>query len=189
MGPLDRCRRRRRRRARRRPPSDNDEASSYVHIDPIRAEALSLGSRSANVRTVQVRLAVHGYATGVDGYWGPETDGKVRTFQAMKGLTVDGLVNVPGPDVELARTTSPPIRPSGRGAGRATWPCCSGRSTPWATPGWASTACTRHQPHQPDADRHPGWQGQPASGWTECAASRPGPSIDAAAAKRGYTVA
>jgi peptidoglycan hydrolase-like protein with peptidoglycan-binding domain/GH25 family lysozyme M1 (1,4-beta-N-acetylmuramidase) len=80
----------------RAPDSDGEETSSLVHVDPTDAEKLSLGSRGANVRTVQVRLAVHGYATDVDGSWGPVTDGKVRTFQGMRGLAVDGVINVPG---------------------------------------------------------------------------------------------
>src|SRR4029079_14628094 len=68
------------------PDSDADESSSYVKIDPIRAESMSVGSRSNNVRTVQVRLAVHGYATGVDGYWGPVTAGHVANVQTMRKL-------------------------------------------------------------------------------------------------------
>jgi hypothetical protein len=78
------------------PDHDGEDGSSYVHVDPPGGEALSLGAHSANVRTVQVRLAVHGYATDVDGYWGSVTDGKVRTFQSIRGLTVDGIINVPG---------------------------------------------------------------------------------------------
>jgi peptidoglycan hydrolase-like protein with peptidoglycan-binding domain len=99
------------------PDSDGDESSSYVKIDPIRAESMSVGSRSNNVRTVQVRLAVHGYATGVDGYWGPVTDGKVRTFQTMRSLAVDGIINVPGQtwDALGEKPAHPTVRPGYQG--------------------------------------------------------------------------
>ena len=84
--------------------------------DPGRVHVAS-GSRSNNVRTVQVRLAVHGYATGVDGYWGPETDGKVRTFQTMRGLAVDGIINVPGQtwDALGEKPAHPTVRPGYQG--------------------------------------------------------------------------
>ena len=99
------------------PDTDGDESSSYVKIDPIRAESMSLGSRSNNVRTVQVRLIVHGYATGVDGYWGPVTDGKVRTFQTARNLTVDGIVNVPGETWNALgdKPAHPTVRPGYQG--------------------------------------------------------------------------
>jgi peptidoglycan hydrolase-like protein with peptidoglycan-binding domain/GH25 family lysozyme M1 (1,4-beta-N-acetylmuramidase) len=99
------------------PDADGEESSSYVKIDPIRAESMSVGSRSNNVRTVQVRLAVHGYATGVDGYWGPVTDGKVRTFQTMRNLAVDGIINVPGQtwDALSEKPAHPTVRPGYQG--------------------------------------------------------------------------
>jgi peptidoglycan hydrolase-like protein with peptidoglycan-binding domain len=99
------------------PDNDKDESSSYVHIDPIRAEAMSLGSRSANVRTVQIRLAVYGYATSVDGYFGPDTDAKVRAFQTARRLHVDGVINVPGEtwNALTDKPAHPTVRPGCKG--------------------------------------------------------------------------
>jgi peptidoglycan hydrolase-like protein with peptidoglycan-binding domain/GH25 family lysozyme M1 (1,4-beta-N-acetylmuramidase) len=99
------------------PAQDGEDVSAYVHNDPVRAETLSLGSRSANVRTVQVRLTVHGYATTVDGYWGPVTDGKVRAFQTASRLQVDGVINVPGQTWNALgdKPAHPTVRPGCRG--------------------------------------------------------------------------
>ena len=108
-----------------RPPSgmstaadtDGGESSGMLKIDPARGEALTLGSKGNNVRTVQVRLAVHGYATAADGDWGPVTDGKVRTFQTIEGLAVDGVVNVPGQtwDALGQKPAHPTVRPGYQG--------------------------------------------------------------------------
>ena len=63
------------------------------------------------------QAAVHGYATAVDGDWGPVTDGKVRTFQTLHGLTVDGIVNVPGQTWEalIQKPAHPTVRPGYEG--------------------------------------------------------------------------
>lgn len=50
------------------------------------------GSRGDMVRTVQARLSARGWAIGVDGDFGPQTDRVVRQFQAEKGLGADGIV-------------------------------------------------------------------------------------------------
>jgi hypothetical protein len=44
------------------------------------------------VRQVQQRLVERGETLAVDGYFGPQTAGAVRTFQSRTGLEVDGLV-------------------------------------------------------------------------------------------------
>ncbi len=170
------------------PPSDNDEASSYVHIDPIRAEALSLGSRSANVRTVQVRLAVHGYATGVDGYWGPETDGKVRTFQAMKGLTVDGLINVPGQTWNSLNDK--PAHPTVRPGCTAGYVAVLQRAlNALGNAGLGVDGVYGISPTSPTLIAIQSWQGQLGLGVDGVCGQQTWASIDAEAAKRGYTVA
>ncbi|MER7668320.1 peptidoglycan-binding protein [Kitasatospora sp. NPDC096128] len=51
------------------------------------------GDRGDNVTTVQYLLAARGFATGVDGAFGPGTEDKVKSFQSANGLTpVDGIV-------------------------------------------------------------------------------------------------
>jgi hypothetical protein len=44
------------------------------------------------VSQLQQALANRGYAVAVDGYFGPQTDGVVRAFQAAHGLSADGVV-------------------------------------------------------------------------------------------------
>jgi hypothetical protein len=50
------------------------------------------GVDSTNVRTWQQQMANRGWAIGVDGDFGDQSYGVARSFQAEKGLTVDGLV-------------------------------------------------------------------------------------------------
>lgn len=57
-----------------------------------------------NVRTWQDRMHDRGWAIGVDGQFGPESEGVARSFQAEKGLGVDGLV---GPQTWAAAWTEP----------------------------------------------------------------------------------
>jgi peptidoglycan hydrolase-like protein with peptidoglycan-binding domain len=45
-----------------------------------------------NVRKIQYLLRHRGLRLGVDGIFGPETDGRVRQFQQSNGLVVDGIV-------------------------------------------------------------------------------------------------
>ncbi|MDT3444335.1 MULTISPECIES: peptidoglycan-binding protein [unclassified Pseudofrankia] len=51
------------------------------------------------VRQLQQKLASLGYTVGVDGYFGPQTNGVVRAYQASHGLLVDGVV---GPQTHKA---------------------------------------------------------------------------------------
>ena len=55
---------------------------------------LRLGMKGELVRNLQNDLAGLGYefTLGIDGRFGPETDGIVRAFQTQQGLTVDGVV-------------------------------------------------------------------------------------------------
>jgi len=53
--------------------------------------ALMLGSKGADVRKVQKRLAEAGFSPGdIDGKYGAGTEAAVRAFQAAHGLLVDG---------------------------------------------------------------------------------------------------
>jgi len=52
-----------------------------------------------DVWTWQAQMAVRGWAIGVDGWFGPESDGVCRAFQEDQGLGVDGWV---GPDTWAA---------------------------------------------------------------------------------------
>ena len=138
---------------------------------------------------MQVRLAVHGYATGVDGYWGPVTDGKVRTFQTMQGLTVDGLINVPGQTWDaLSEKPAHPDRAPGLPGwlrGRA----AAGPERPAATPLERRRRSTRCQRHQPHAGRHPGVAAANGLEVDGVCGQQTWSAIDQAAAAKGYTVA
>lgn len=45
-----------------------------------------------NVKAIQTFLTAAGFATDIDGEYGPDTRAKVRAYQTAKGLTKDGLV-------------------------------------------------------------------------------------------------
>ena len=51
------------------------------------------GQRGARVRLIQEWLTFHGFATALDGDFGPATKLSVETFQARKSLTVSGTVD------------------------------------------------------------------------------------------------
>ena len=55
-------------------------------------ETVKLGSTGPDVALCQERLSAHGIACTADGSFGPNTDARVRSFQAGKGLSVDGVV-------------------------------------------------------------------------------------------------
>jgi peptidoglycan hydrolase-like protein with peptidoglycan-binding domain len=50
------------------------------------------GVDTTNVRTWQQQMASRGWHIGVDGQYGPQSEDVCRSFQAEKGLSVDGLV-------------------------------------------------------------------------------------------------
>lgn len=52
----------------------------------------------------QARMAERGWAIGVDGVYGPQSEAVCRSFQAEKGLEVDGVV---GPNTWRAAWTAP----------------------------------------------------------------------------------
>ena len=65
---------------------------------------LQKGSKGAGVLTLQRRLEERGWKLDVDAEFGPATDRVVRSFQADKGLEVDGEV---GPRTWSALWTTP----------------------------------------------------------------------------------
>lgn len=62
-----------------------------------------------SVRQIQTLLSQRGFATSIDGVYGPDTATKVRAFQRSQGILADGLV---GP-VTWGRLSTPqiPVRP------------------------------------------------------------------------------
>lgn len=57
-------------------------------------QTLSRGAQGGNVRIAQGLLVGHGYSVGshgVDGDYGPTTEGSVRAMQQAYGITVDGI--------------------------------------------------------------------------------------------------
>lgn len=62
------------------------------------------------VRTLQSLLNGRGYSLAVDGYFGPGTEGVVRSWQARSGLVVDGIVgqNTWASLCDSATTAPPP---------------------------------------------------------------------------------
>jgi len=61
-------------------------------------------SHRSNLRTWQQQMRNRGWTIGVDGLYGPETAGVVKSFQKEKGLSVDGLI---GPKTWAAAWTAP----------------------------------------------------------------------------------
>ena len=66
------------------------------------------GSSGQPVVEIQQRLIAHGFSVGphgIDGKFGPDTAAGVTSFQAARGLKVDGIV---GPDTLNALRAPPP---------------------------------------------------------------------------------
>jgi peptidoglycan hydrolase-like protein with peptidoglycan-binding domain len=63
-------------------------------VEPSEPE-IKVGAEGDTVRLLQARLTAHGIPTADDGIFGPVTEANVRSFQAVAGVTVDGIV---GPD-------------------------------------------------------------------------------------------
>jgi len=73
------------------------------------AIVLSVGSEGRQVELLQAALG----SIKVDGIFGPETEEAVRTFQANKGLAVDGVV---GPATSALLGSRAPVRATAAGA-------------------------------------------------------------------------
>jgi peptidoglycan hydrolase-like protein with peptidoglycan-binding domain/GH25 family lysozyme M1 (1,4-beta-N-acetylmuramidase) len=170
------------------PDDDGGESSAFLKTDPVAGEKLTLGSKGNNVRTVQVRLAVHGYATAADGDWGPVTDGKVRTFQTLHGLAVDGVVNVPGQTWEALNTkpAHPTVRPGYEGGFVAVLQRALN-----ALAGTTLEVDGRYGvlPTSPTRAAIEGWQQANSLEVDGVAGQQTWAAIDQAAATKGYTVA
>lgn len=61
-------------------------------LSPMNWPLLQRGSRGVAVRELQAYLIGHGYTTAMDSDFGPATEAAVRSFQAKKGIGVDGKV-------------------------------------------------------------------------------------------------
>ena len=73
-------------------PSAPQRRESFYRELP-RDGVLSKSSQGLGVEAVQWALTRAGFATGIDGTFGPATERSVREFQHAKGLTVDGRVD------------------------------------------------------------------------------------------------
>lgn len=60
---------------------------------------LRIGAIGPSVTALQRELTAAGYATSVDGHFGPQTERAVRAFQRSKGLVTDGIA---GPKTRAA---------------------------------------------------------------------------------------
>lgn len=58
---------------------------------PALRPVLRRGDNGDHVTHMQNRLCYHGLAVAVDGGFGPDSEDKLKKFQAAKGLTVDGI--------------------------------------------------------------------------------------------------
>lgn len=83
------------------------------------------GVDTTNVRTWQQKMRDRGWSIGVDGCYGPESESVCRSFQAEKGLVVDGDV---GPQTWAATWDAPVTNGGGSSSSGDT-----GGSTPPAT--------------------------------------------------------
>jgi len=93
---------------------------------------LRQGARGEAVKTMQRLLRDRGFSPGpIDGYFGPQTTGKVRQFQQSRGLVVDGVVGnqtwaalaratptpaAPAPAAPAPAPSYPPLRHGARGS-------------------------------------------------------------------------
>ena len=58
---------------------------------PLITQTLRRGSKGQQVKYLQMRLNLHGYALDVDGHFGPKTEAAVKDYQRKHKLEVDGV--------------------------------------------------------------------------------------------------
>jgi hypothetical protein len=68
--------------------NENTMADSFT-------KSVRRGDRGKNVRLAQEWLTFHGFATVIDGIFGPATELATKTFQSANGLAASGVVNAP----------------------------------------------------------------------------------------------
>src|SRR5664280_537611 len=73
------------------PKATSSKASSSTSSAVAYLSQRYIGTYRADVKTLQQKLVANGHHIAVDGRYGPETEGAVRSFQQEKGLMVDGM--------------------------------------------------------------------------------------------------
>jgi hypothetical protein len=73
------------------PPAPN-WTEQLVNNLPTLAQGAGIPNPTEDVQSLQALLTARNYKTNMDGAFGPATDANVRSFQASRGLAVDGIV-------------------------------------------------------------------------------------------------
>src|SRR5664280_2340741 len=73
------------------PKATSSKASSSTSSAVAYLSQRYIGTYRADVKTLQQKLVANGHHIAVDGRYGPETEGAVRSFQQEKDLMVDGM--------------------------------------------------------------------------------------------------
>jgi len=94
-------------------PYPSDHWLGQPSDDPRNHSGFYGGVDTTNVRTWQQRMSDRGWSIGVDGMYGSESESVCRSFQAEKGLDVDGDV---GPKTWAATWDAPVTNGGGGGS-------------------------------------------------------------------------
>jgi peptidoglycan hydrolase-like protein with peptidoglycan-binding domain len=86
-----------------KPPAGSGGSAPPLSVDYF-GPAYGHNYTCGDVRTWQQQMQARGWTVGVDGKYGPQSEGVCEQFQAEKGLKVDGLV---GPATWGAAWTAP----------------------------------------------------------------------------------
>ena len=81
------------------PKATSSKASSSTSSAVAYLSQRYIGTYRADVKTLQQKLVANGHHIAVDGRYGPQTEGAVRSFQQEQGLMVDGMA---GPQTQHA---------------------------------------------------------------------------------------